>query len=288
MARLFGLLGNRSDLAGHVFAMEKSALLVRRDAPTSRRGPEATVGPLGWGIGFWQGGEVLMRRRPMDEHDVIDVAAIAADVKADALVGHVRCATVGALRSENTHPFRFRRWLFAQTGTVSAFEQIRERMLTSVPEFLRAGIRGDTDAEILFHVFLSFLHDAGRLNDDVVGEDLVRDALRSTLAVVDGMSAEVGAGPAEVNVLIGNGDAMVAVHRRAKMAYRLLQGRDDAEMILGDDAPLRRKTPELDRLHFVLLASDFDDDESPPRWRAVENRAIVTVTRGHAPVVDAL
>lgn len=286
MARLFGLLGNRSDLAGHVFALEADALRVRREAPASRPSPQ--VGPLGWGIGFWQGGEVLMRRRPIDERDVIDVASIAADVKADAVVGHVRSATVGALRSENTHPFRYRRWLFAQTGTVSAFEQVRDRMLASVPDFLRSGIRGDTDAEILFHVFLSFLHDAGRLNDDVVGEDIVRDALRSTLAVVDGMSAEVGAGPAEVNVLVGNGDAMVALHRRGKMAYRLLEGREDAEIIIGDDAQLRRKTPELDRLHFVLLASDFDEDETPQRWRAVENRAIVTVTRGHAPVVDAL
>lgn len=288
MARLFGLLGNRSDLAGHVFAMEANALRVRRDAPTSRPSPESAVGPLGWGIGFWQGGEVLLRRRPVDERDVIDVAAIAADVKADAVVGHVRSATVGALRSENTHPFRFRRWLFAQTGTVSAFEQVRGRMIASVPEFLRSGIRGDTDAEILFHVFLSFLHDAGRLNEDEVGEDIVHDALRSTVAVVDQMSAEVGAGPAEVNILIGNGDALVALHRRGKMGYRLLEGRDDAEAILGDDAQLRRKTPELDRMHFVLLASDFDDDEAPPRWRAVENHAIVTVTRGHAPVVDSL
>ena len=288
MARLFGLLGNRSDLAGAVFAMEATALRVRRDAPTSRPSPESNAGSLGWGIGFWQGGEVLMRRRPVDERDVIDVAAIAADVKADAVVGHVRSATVGALRSENTHPFRFRQWLFAQTGTVSAFDQVRERMIASVPEFLRSGIRGDTDAEILFHVFLSFLHDAGHLNEGVVGEDIVRDALRSTLAVVDGMSAEVGAGPAEVNILIGNGDALVALHRRGKMAYRLLQGREDAETIIGDDAQLRRKTPELDRLHFVLLASDFDGDETPPRWRAVENHAIVTVTRGHDPVVDAL
>ena len=52
MARLFGLLGNRSDLAGHVFAMEANALRVRRDAPTSRRTPESPAGPLGWGLGF--------------------------------------------------------------------------------------------------------------------------------------------------------------------------------------------------------------------------------------------
>ena len=57
MARLFGLLGNRSDLAGHVFALEADALRVRRDAPSSRPSPQSVAGPLGWGIGFWQGGK---------------------------------------------------------------------------------------------------------------------------------------------------------------------------------------------------------------------------------------
>ena len=50
---------------------------------------------------------------------------------------------------------------------------MRERLVASVPEFLRSGIRGDTDAEVLFHVFLSFLHDAGRLNDGQVEASLV-------------------------------------------------------------------------------------------------------------------
>ena len=57
MARLFGLIGNRADLAGRVLGSEKDALSVH-----SRNGQ------LGWGIGFYQGGEVLMRRRPIDDH----------------------------------------------------------------------------------------------------------------------------------------------------------------------------------------------------------------------------
>ena len=109
-----------------------------------------------------------MRRRPIDDRDEIDLAKLCADVRADVVLGHVRSATVGTLRTENTHPFRYRQWLFAQTGTVSQFDAIRDRLIASVPEFLRGGIRGETDAEIVFHVFLSFLHDAGRLNDLVV------------------------------------------------------------------------------------------------------------------------
>ena len=281
MARLFGMLGNRPDLGPRAFAFETEPLRAR-----------AKGAPMGWGLGFYQGGEVLMRRRPIDDRPEIDVAKLAADVRADVVVGHVRAATVGALRTENTHPFRYRQWIFAQTGTVAQFDQVRDRLLGSVPEFLRAGIRGETDSELLFHVFLSFLHDAGRLSDGVGDPAPVRDALRSSLAVVDGMTAEVGGEPAELNLLATNGDFVVAVTRASaaggrEMRYRVFAGKNDAEMLIGDDAQLRRKTPELAHMHIALIASDFD--EAPPaRWKPVAQHAIVTMTRGQDPHIEKL
>src|ERR1700704_6544179 len=124
MARLFGIIGNRPDLAARVLTFEADALRARSKGA-----------PLGWGLGFYQGGEVLMRRRPIDERREINVAKLAADVRADLVIGHVRHATVGALRTENTHPFRYRQWLFAQTGTVADFDQGRDRLGARRPGF---------------------------------------------------------------------------------------------------------------------------------------------------------
>jgi glutamine amidotransferase len=289
MARLFGLIGNRADLAGRVLGFEADALRVRSKGHA-----------LGWGVGFYQAGEVLMRRRPIDDREEIDLAKQTADVRADVLLGHVRAATVGAVRTENTHPFRYRQWLFAQTGTVDKFEAIRDRAVQSVPEFLRGGIRGDTDSEILFHIFLSFLHDAGRLNDVVVEAGVVREALRSSLAVLDGMTAEVGGQAGALNLVVTNGEYLIGVHRAGsvlgaaaevtadpRMAWRVFAGKNDADMILGDDLQLRRKTPEISQMHFVLLASDFDE-EPGARWKAAADRAIVTLTRASEPKVEAL
>jgi predicted glutamine amidotransferase len=285
MARLFGLIGNRADLAGRVLAAERDALMVH-----SRNGQ------LGWGMGFYQGGEVLMRRRPIDDHVAIDVAKVTGDIRADLLLGHVRSATVGSLRTENTHPFRYRQWLFAQTGTLSSYESLRERLIASVPEFLRSSIRGETDAEMLFYIFLSFVHDAGRLNDSLMAPSHVRDALRSCVAVVDGLAAEVGGGPSQVNVMASDGENVYALHRGAEMAYRTYAGKGDADALIGENLGLRRKTPELSQMHFTLLASDFDDEwstaaSSPAtqsRWQVVPERAIVTVERGHDPHIEPL
>ena len=55
-----------------------------------------------------------------------------ADLRADVLVAHVRTPTVGTLRTENTHPFRFRQWLFAQTGTVPEFAAVRDRLVATI------------------------------------------------------------------------------------------------------------------------------------------------------------
>ena len=86
MARLFGLIGNRADLASRVLGAERDALCV------SSKGS-----PLGWGIGFYQGGEVLMRRRPIDDNQTIEISRVAGDVRADVVIGHVRNATIGSL-----------------------------------------------------------------------------------------------------------------------------------------------------------------------------------------------
>src|SRR5271154_3068423 len=180
MARLFGIIGNRADLMARGFAVEGASLTTK-----------AKGAPLGWGLGFYQGGEVLIRRRPIDERQEVDVAALVSDGGADVVVGHVRQATVGVLRTENTHPFRYRQWLFAQTGTVPEFDQVRERLVASVPDVLPGDIRGEPGVEVMFPVSLSFLHAAGRLDHSLVEAPLVREALRSSLAVVDGMTAEV-------------------------------------------------------------------------------------------------
>ena len=51
-------------------------------------------------------------------------------------------------------------------------------MIESLPQFLARDVRGDTDAEVVFYIFLSFLHDMNKLDrSDVAAED-ARHALR--------------------------------------------------------------------------------------------------------------
>ncbi|HET9933574.1 MAG TPA: class II glutamine amidotransferase [Polyangiaceae bacterium] len=273
---MFGFIGNRSDLGALVLKSHADLLRVRR-APGE---------PLGWGLGFYQAGEILLRRRPIDDRNEIDLTEAAEDIRTDVLIGHVRRASVGALRTENTHPFRYRSWVFAQTGTIGGFENLRERLLASQPEFLRRNVRGETDSECFFYLFLSFLHDAGHLDEGHVAMNHVAAALRASISLVDRLSAEEGYGPNGGNIMVTNGESMLAVHRDGMLGYRLLRGKFDVEGLLGEDGMRRARIPSIDSTHFTILASDLD--ALPAGWTSVSERAIVTLSRTEDPRVEPL
>jgi predicted glutamine amidotransferase len=288
MARLVGFIGNRPDLGARVIELEGRALSVQRK-------PDVTPG---WGVGFYQAGEILLKRRPIDDRSEINLADLTRDVRADTLLAHVRLATVGAPRTENTHPFRYRQWLFANTGTVDSFGRLRGRLTEQLPTFLHRDVRGETDSELIFHLFLSFLHDAGELDRAAVEPAAARQALRGAVALVDGLCAEEGAPPTALNIMITNPEYLLALHAApdggegaqspsAAMGYRAFAGQRDLERLFGDGGLGRMRLPDYATSRLTLVASDFDEG-LPAGWTPVRERAIVTFTRSDDPAVENL
>jgi len=276
MARLLTFISNRPDVGVRAIELEKRHLSVHL---------KAGVTP-GWGVGFYHAAEILLKRRPIDDRPELDLASITKDIRADILVTHVRSATVGAPRTENTHPFRYRQWLFAQTGTVDSISALRGRILESLPAFLARDVKGDTDSELIFHLFLSFLHDMGHLDRPTTDAASARTALSSCVSLVDRLVAEQGAGPSALNLVLTSSDYVLALHGGAKMGYRVYSGRHDMDRLLTDGGLHPSRTPEA-KSRLTLLASDFDDDQLPPGWTSVPERAIVTLTRTDDPQVES-
>jgi predicted glutamine amidotransferase len=278
MARLLGFTGNRPDLGARAIALEARSFEIRRP-------PEESSS---WGVGFYQGGELLLKRRPFDDRGSINFAEVTKDIRADVLVGHIRAATVGALKTENTHPFRYRQWLFAMTGTVPSFDTLRPRLRDSLPQFLARDVRGDTDAELVFYLFLSFLHDAGALDRPEVSPDKARAAIRSTIALVDRLCEEEGAKSTALNMVVACGDYVLGVRCGHAMAYDVVEGRSALERLFGAEELSRLKVPHLAACKLSLVASDFDEDRVPSGWKHVPERTSVTLTRTDAPVLEAV
>lgn len=257
MTRMFGYFANQTDRLRCALAL---------DGPALAFGPGGRID--GWGLGSYQGSELLLRKRPSEQREAVQLADLVRELRTSCVVAHARIATVGPRTLDNTHPFRHRAWLFAHTGTLPRFAEMRAALRAQVPEHLARGIRGDTDSEVLFHLFLGAVYRLGRLDDPDFDRAGITDALLEAVGMVD---ATCGPG-ATLNLVVTNGHAMVALQRGAPMSWMLRRG--------IRDCPVCRKAPETpgrearrvdhESLRYVMLAGD----------RAVE-------ASGWQPVPDA-
>jgi glutamine amidotransferase len=91
----------------------------------------------------------------------------------DLLFAHIRAASSNMLVSQaNCHPFRRGQFVFMHNGAVSGFSQIRRNLLSSLNDDVFKSIRGTTDSEHAFALFLSQFQ-----QEDVMGPEAAPDMM---------------------------------------------------------------------------------------------------------------
>ncbi len=181
-----------------------------------------------WGLGYIQGGDVLLVRTPRASSAPLDLLGPLAEVATDCAIAQTitdpRPTPLGG--TDNTPPFRFRRWLYAASD-VPALDDlvISGRLLAHVPEFLRRNIRGRSPSELVFHIFLAAIAAGpGRLHaldDPNLSPETTRAALAVALKLVASELAASGAAPAPLGTIaLSNGRSML-VARTGEEPVRL-------------------------------------------------------------------
>src|SRR3990172_204680 len=186
---------------------------------------EAERVPDAYGFGYYKGNDVLLGKGPRGAPASYKLTQLAGSVDSEALLAHARYATVGGQKDENTHPFRFRRWLFAHDGTVEVFPEVKPRLLEALPEFLRRNVEGETDSEHAFMLFLKSRREGGQLDALDVEARTVGRALARVTRELEGWSREAGAiKPSSLNFVATNGRVLAATRRGRPLHYALLEG----------------------------------------------------------------
>lgn len=225
-----------------------------------------------WGLGYVQGGDVLLVRTPKASAAPVDLAGpLTAEIKTD-------CAIAQAVRddgttpggTDNTPPFRFRRWMFAQSGLSGQLfaDEVGPRLLSHVPEYLRRNVRGRTPAEVTFHVFLAMLHDEGNIDDPNLPPAATRRALAATLRLVAAELARAGkTGVSMGNVALTNGRSMVVAHLDEPLRLRRLwvtgeRGERDESfrgylLLSGGEGELKDGFEDVPPQRAVLISRDL-------------------------------
>jgi glutamine amidotransferase len=168
--------------------------------------------PHGWGIGWYVGGVPQVRRGTLPAHADEAFATAGRELRSRVVIAHVREASVGGLTPENTHPFAWRTWLFAHNGTVARYrdeDPVRAAIAAELDPDLRAELRGETDSERCFYLFLTRLRARGRLEDPDLAA--VRRALAETTATVLRIADAVPSPrPSSLTFLVSDGRLLAA------------------------------------------------------------------------------
>ena len=201
----------------------------------------------GWGIAFFEGRGVRVFLDPAPSaHSPVAELVNRYPIRSLNVIAHIRKATQGDIRLENTHPFQRelwgRYWIFAHNGNLKDFApQLSGRFLPV----------GSTDSELAFCHLLDTL--AARFPAGKPAPAELHATLRE-------FAREIGS-HGEFNFLLSDGDWLFA-HCSSRLCY-IVRRAPFAEAHLADEdltVDFRRLTGPQDRVA-VIATTPLTDNE---------------------------
>jgi predicted glutamine amidotransferase len=208
MCRLFGFRSVVPSAVHPALVTEKNALIIQ-----SREHKD------GWGIAAYGADPLPSVARGLSAaHCDPDFQRVSSLVSARTVVAHLRLASVGPVELDNAHPFLHRRWSFVHNGTLRNFARHQESVESLIRPDLRSLIRGATDSERCFYLFLTRLS-ARRSLDGMVPVEEVARALAETMSLVSAITDESAEVRSSMNFLVTDGEVMVASRRNRTLFF---------------------------------------------------------------------
>ncbi len=137
-----------------------------------------------------------------------NLRALARVVESTCILAHVRAASEGLDVTEpNCHPFVRGRHSFMHNGELGGFRKVRRPLLATLSDPSFHAIRGTTDSELLFAVFMDEL----AREDRSTGCEPMSRALQRTVDRAMALVAEYAPGAlSRLNLLASDGETAVA------------------------------------------------------------------------------
>ncbi len=256
MCRLFGFRSDVPDRVHESLVREANSLRVQSHEHKD-----------GWGIASYEGkgSEPQVARGTGAAHSDPEFEHVSSLVSSHAVLAHIRLASVGPINIENAHPFVWGRWTFAHNGTLQRFDDHAATVEALIDPDFRALIRGQTDSERCFYLFLTLLRARCPLEDppfDVVARTLVETA-RTVVRITEHRAVM----PSSTNFLVTDGRLMLATRRNRTLFYSEKKRRQDGCI---SDAP----RPGV-RLRQFVVASEALETEN--HWHELPEDAVCGV-----------
>ena len=219
----------------------------------------------GWGIAFFEGRGVRLFLDPQPSaNSPIAELVRHYPIRSLNVIAHIRKATQGEVRLENTHPFQRelwgRYWIFAHNGHLVGYAPRLSGRFRPV---------GITDSEAAFCEILQSL--SQQFPDESPDAPALYAALRQ-------LAIEIG-GHGEFNFLLSDGDYLFA-HCSSRLAYIVREAPFSVAHLADQDLTVdfSQQTAPNDRV-VVIATVPLTDNET---WREMRPGSLLAFRRGAA------
>lgn len=208
MCRYAAYIGPALLLSELIYKPVNSLVHQATDASLSR----TRINADGFGVGWYapdSGPEPAVFK---DTHPVwnnYNLGDIAGKIRSSCILAHVRAArSYDPVSRENCHPFRRGRLLWMHNGDIPGRVRLTRQVSLLTDDSLLAQVRGNTDTELAFTLFLNHL---GWTPESEPSADQLVEAMKKTLRQIVTWHLEAEESrPLELNFLVTTGSVMVA------------------------------------------------------------------------------
>lgn len=243
MCRLFGLIANGD--VDITFSMLEAG---NRFKHLARNNPD------GWGLGWYRHGEARIYKKEGNALNSDEFDSKVKEINSKIVIAHVRRASSGCSRRENSHPFGYKNWIFAHNGTVN-----KKTLLDLLdPPFNQHFTSDPIDSEIYFRLIMQYIQ---RKNNPVKG-------------IIEAVEKAIG-DDAGANFVLSDGESL----------YGFRKGRSLFCLDRGSDIPLEARSAETNALieskrcarekAFLICSEKLTDED----WQEVGEGELIVVDK---------
>jgi predicted glutamine amidotransferase len=131
---------------------------------------------------------------------------LAEKISSNCFFAHVRTASTGDVMIDNCHPFHYKKYLYMHNGDIGNFTKIKRHLRQELSDEIYNWIKGHTDSEHLFALFLE------RLPKNKFNLHDAANTLANTIREIEEMKRKyAGTETTYISAVFTNGKSMIAV-----------------------------------------------------------------------------
>lgn len=146
----------------------------------------------GWGLGFYTpelGASPFLYTNTIPAWNDIRLPQLASHNTSHLVFAHVRATTEGSTSLENCHPFVHNSLMWMHNGGLGAWSYIRRRLGERLADRWFSGVKGGTDSEWAFALFMDSMErmgvDPSAEPEDGFGPAVMKKALLKTIDIIN-------------------------------------------------------------------------------------------------------